>query len=952
MTRRRALGAIAALAVVGAGLAAPAAFPAAPPAAWAAAGDPRVVRAVAENHQLSLATSRELVDDSSVSVLPSGQVLFADPSDELTRGPRATQVAPDTVISTRAPAALAEETLSLHSDPASSLTVFLDVDGHTLTGDWWNGRGGLPATHVSPGFSLDLDHDSWSIEELTMVTRIWQEVSADLAIFGIDVTTEDPGLEALRRSSTADPDYGIRVLVTEDQVLHDAACGDLASGCSGIAFLSSFDSLQDGQGVTPALVFTDPRVSGEGLAGVASHEVGHTLGLMHDSRQVGDQFEEYYGGRGFWAPIMGGPAQAVTTWDDGSFPGATNQQDDLSVIASHGPTVRVDEAAGQLEGAPPLPEGVAWVTDAADVDTFALPACDDAVSVSVVSQDEGNLDATLELLDATGAVLVRDAQPIEAPGWFTSDGVTGRSAMARLEAGAGAVGVRVSSGPDLRPEGLPAYGSIGAYRVEFECGGTGIPAAVPSLSVVPGPMGGVQVSWGSPRGVVTGFTVSGGGEDLVVGPDVRHAYLAPPDSTDVEVRVATVGTGGAGPAQVRTVRTATPPRAEVAGTALDLDAGTLRMTWSDPVVDERWPLAGVYLLLGISTDEGLQLVREDVALSARTGVLNGVPRGGVVHPMLCLDMRRATVCYSTPVAMVDLPSAPQNVALSEWTPYFTEVSWGAPEQLGELELIGYETRVDGGRWVQHAVENHAQLTDLPAGVPVDVEVRAVTSLGSGETARLSDVPRGRPTEPQALTVTGSAEDPSVTWTPPELTGGSPVLHYLLRSESLPDRTVAASARSAILPELPRGASSTVRLAACNAIGCGFERSVAVWRAPAVVDPPPPPVVVDPPTPTPPPVRDVPSAPRALTVSPGSRGRPVTLTARWRRPATTGGAAITRYLVTVVRAGQRRPLLTKSVSARTTALTMRVPAAHVQVRVVAFNAIGSSQVTTSRTVRGR
>jgi hypothetical protein len=64
---------------------------------------------------------------------------------------------------------------------------------------------------------------------------IWRSVAEDFAVFDVDVTTEDPGGEALRRVDEDDTAYGIRIVI-------GGRCSDwLGGGCGGIAYLRSFD---------------------------------------------------------------------------------------------------------------------------------------------------------------------------------------------------------------------------------------------------------------------------------------------------------------------------------------------------------------------------------------------------------------------------------------------------------------------------------------------------------------------------------------------------------------------------------------------------------------------------------------------------------------------------------------------------------------------------------------
>src|SRR3712207_2321559 len=67
------------------------------------------------------------------------------------------------------------DTFKLHSNPASTLRVFLDFDGHTTTGTAWNSFWATSSFH-SPAFSLD-GGEEFSASELAAIQQIWQRVA-------------------------------------------------------------------------------------------------------------------------------------------------------------------------------------------------------------------------------------------------------------------------------------------------------------------------------------------------------------------------------------------------------------------------------------------------------------------------------------------------------------------------------------------------------------------------------------------------------------------------------------------------------------------------------------------------------------------------------------------------------------------------------------------------------
>ncbi len=94
----------------------------------------------------------------------------------------------------------------LHSNPGATKRIFLDFDGHTTTGTAWNQSYGT--TIVTPAYDIDNNPSSFSSTELANIREIWERVSEDFLPFNVDVTTEDPGINALTKSNGTDTDWG------------------------------------------------------------------------------------------------------------------------------------------------------------------------------------------------------------------------------------------------------------------------------------------------------------------------------------------------------------------------------------------------------------------------------------------------------------------------------------------------------------------------------------------------------------------------------------------------------------------------------------------------------------------------------------------------------------------------------------------------------------------------
>jgi PKD repeat protein len=404
---------------------------------------PAVAKAYGLNAQ-DLATLLRVQPSMGVDV--SGALLFACDglkvdnarvSDGLTATSSTMQIASGSTV----------DVFQLHSLPGASRVIYLDFTGHVTSGTSWNTSYTGGADIVSQPFDLDGDTTTFNDTERAMIMGIWKRVSEDYAPFAVDVTTQDPGIEALRKTTSSDNAFGIRVVISQTNWY--------STNAGGTAYVGSFNWNSD----TPCWVFAAQLANGEKyIAEAISHEVGHTMGLYHDG-VGGTSPTEYYYGQGDWAPIMGcGYYKGITQFSKGEYANANNTQDDISVISTYAPLIGDDHgntlaAATVLSG--PSIAGGGTIETRSDVDVFRFDTGEGAIALTVASPaGEADLSAKVELLDASGAVLANNSSMAV-------------SAAFNLSVPAGTYYLRISAigSGDPATTGYSTYGSLGNYVI-------------------------------------------------------------------------------------------------------------------------------------------------------------------------------------------------------------------------------------------------------------------------------------------------------------------------------------------------------------------------------------------------------------------------------------------------------------------------------------------------------
>ena len=413
------------------------------------------------------------------------------------------------------------DTFKLHSRPGASKVIYLDCDGHVTSGTSWNTSFNGGANFVTPAYDIDGSPSTFSDTELARIQGIWKRVAEDFMPYDVDVTTEDPGVEALRKTVSSDGAYGVRVCIG------GSSYDWFKSGAGGVAYLGSYDWSTD----TPCYVFTAQLGTGNEkyTAEAASHEVGHTLRLKHDGQRdsSGATTAEYYQGHGNWAPIMGvSYYKEVTQWSKGEYASANNLEDDTAVMLGEGITLRADDHGNDLTTATGL-SGTAVqangiITSRTDRDVFRFTTGAGPVTFSATpAVPSPNLDIELAIYDGAGA-LVGSTNPVGLAGSISANLAAGTYYLSLDGVG---TGDPITAYND--------YGSLGEYSLSGSvvASGNQPPVVVASSNVKSGPAP-LAVSFSSagtydPDGNITAYDWQFGDGASSTAANPTHSYSKP-----------------------------------------------------------------------------------------------------------------------------------------------------------------------------------------------------------------------------------------------------------------------------------------------------------------------------------------------------------------------------------------------------------------------------------------
>lgn len=279
------------------------------------------------------------------------------------------------------------------------------------------------------------------------------------------------------------------------------------------------------------------------------------------------------------------------------------------------------------------------------------------------------------------------------------------------------------------------------------------------------------------------------------------------------------------------------------------------------------------------------------------------------------------------------PNAPASIDLTTSTGTGAgTVSWTPPAS-GPAPT-GYRISGIAGGPVEVSASTRSRAITVQGGYDVNVAVTALNAAGAGSPATLNrHIATWTPTAAPTVTVTTSGRTATINWKPAANPGNAYLRYWMLTidDEILPQIGTTRT----YTKTFPTYGTHTVKLVPemdAELPGTAPGRTVTVL------------------------VAVKPSAPRIRTASSGRFGSPITATARWAAPSTSGGAPITSYKVIASRIVRGKVVSTKvsgKLSPKARSYAFRLVRGSYRFRVVAYNVKGASPASAySTTVSAR
>ena len=354
----------------------------------------------------------------------------------------------------------------------------------------------------------------------------------------------------------------------------------------------------------------------------------------------------------------------------------------------------------------------------------------------------------------------------------------------------------------------------------------GGPSGPQSISVSPGPNE-IVVNWlpplsagGSP---ITGYTItwvsSAGASGTVTTAETTHTLrnLANGATYTISVTASNAsGTSPAASASATPLGVASAPR----NVQLQRGDGRLEVSWSPPADDGGLPLES-YSVYWTAPGGGTDFA----PVQGTQHVIGGLTNGATYTVTVTATNQAGPSSHSEPASHRPgtAPGAPRDVTTARGDGRI-EASWHPPSNDGGLGITGYTitwVSSTGATGTIETTEAHYTLQNLLNGATYTITVTATNAAGSSPaTSPESATPAATPSAPATVTVDRGDGRIGVTWQPPTIDGGRPVLSYTV-TWTAPDGTTGSAdttATSHTFEGLANGTTYTITVTAANEIG--------------------------------------------------------------------------------------------------------------------------------------
>lgn len=396
------------------------------------------------------------------------------------------------------------------------------------------------------------------------------------------------------------------------------------------------------------------------------------------------------------------------------------------------------------------------------------------------------------------------------------------------------------------------------------------------------------------------------------------------NGTTYTFTVAAINAVGTGPASAAS-NAVTPATVPGAPTGVTATGGNAQATvsWTAPVSNGGSAITAYVVTPYVgSTAQTATTFNSTATTQTVTGLTNGTIYTFTVAAINGVGTGPASA-QSASVTPATVPGAPTNVVATGSNAQ-AAISWTAPSSNGGSAITSYTvtpfvgTTAGTPQSVGSTVTT-TTITGLVNGTTYTFQVVATNSVGSSAPGTSNSATPGTPPgAPTNVTAIAGNAQATVTWTAPSSNGGNPITGYVVTpyigSAAQAPTAFNSTATTQTVTGLTNGTTYTFTVAAVNAQGTGTASAQSNVVTPATV----------------------PGAPTSVTAVGGN----AQATVSWTAPGSTGGSAITGYVVTPFIGSTAQTATTFNSTSTTQTVTGLTNGTAYTFTVAAINSVGT------------